>query len=223
MGCGDKTNGVKKKGKGDGCTGVDGQHEQPVYMKVDPKDARQWFDEHFQGWVSAITPQERAAVQAYRDSLYRMVNGSLARDKGFLPENEWKELIENLDSAIQKCRLPHPMVFFRGGLGRKDRQDGEEVPIQRFMSTSLTQAGAERFLKSPKHVLMEIRVPAGTPIAPIGILPGLYPDQEKEFEILLPRGYTYRIVKANNGSKKRKGIDHQKMILEVIPMPSEEN
>lgn len=135
---------------------------------------------------------------------------------------ETKQHISGLDSAMEKSKLPTPIVTYRGIdnlpalFGRHDNLEGAEVTDPAFMSTTTNPGTAAQFFvaggmasargKEFAHesAVLRLTVPEG-----IGAIT-LTPDGSNVGEVLLERGLKLR-VKADLGEQDFKELWSDKM------------
>jgi hypothetical protein len=122
-------------------------------------------------------------------------------------------MIQKLDSAIGKAKLPEDKTLYRGLNGFvwnqiQDLSPGDTWTHLPFASTSTDKTVAGGF-RTPKGGVLQINAPAGTPglyVAPLSKVPN-------EQETILPRGMTFRI----------KRVDPEERIIEVEPVLPAQN
>lgn len=142
-------------------------------------------------YQSKLSTGERSACLEYANMAYVKVNESLRSGK-----TGDRRLVEALDSAIAKSRVPTETVVYRGIQEGRDPlakfKPGSVITDRGYVSTTGTRKVAEEYAdgEGETHILMRIRVPAGHPAAPI-------PSRlSEEDEYLLPRNSKFRIVGA---------------------------
>lgn len=91
-------------------------------------------------------------------------------------------VIRDLDSAIERSVLPVDVVAFRAVSGAQtvdelaeliggDVEEGRDLDLLGFVSTSLKRDRAERFLRAPLHLMLEMHARSGSPalwVPPLG-------------------------------------------------------
>jgi hypothetical protein len=144
--------------------------------------------------VSSLDSTEMGAVKSYSAAGYSDINGYLRGKKTlseleFLEPKELKRSITALDGAIAKNEVNRDLILYRGfGEGAPIIDVGQAITDRGFISTTISEEQAR--LKAWGGMLAEIQVPAGQSALALGeasITP-------YEFEMLLPRGTSFRVV-----------------------------
>lgn len=181
---------------------------EPEFKPV-PSDAiKAWGEAHYGGWAESLTKPERDALIDYTSSSYVTLNAYL---RGQLPGLKPREeaylegMAKAIDSALRRDPIPENLVVYRGFQVDKYRTDPRALPgIRRVtdfkVGDELTDTGFTSTSLSPDHpiasgrhghVVMEIRVPKGTPgayVAGVSVQP-------QEDEVVLGREVdTFRVV-----------------------------
>lgn len=191
-------------------------HEGQNFYK-DQEGAHEWGLEN----ADQTYPQEQYhALIGYKGNTYKGVNqflrgtiqetpgGSLQRAAIFLQEQ-----VDLIDSAMENSTVPEDIITYRGMNISRIMEEGEDIVGKTFkdegyVSTSLSALDAHDFASGKSYgVLARIFVPSGTN--------GIYLDGQQfrdeldrdfevgvEEELLLDRGYTYRVVRFDPGGRE---------------------
>ncbi len=144
---------------------------------------------------------ERAALEHYSGDGDKEINKALEEGRAniYIPE---------IDQAMDKVRLPQPVVVYRGEGYRPDLEELKAGAVfQRldYTSTTLDQKLAHEFNAS--LTVLKIDVPKGTPVA----VPSL-----EEAELLLPHGSKFEVIDV----MKREEMDGTAVIhVRLLPQP----
>lgn len=150
----------------------------------------------------STTEMEKQALRYYSGTGYASINGVL---RGFNPQDadKAKEMIKNIDTAIDKSSISKDTTVYRGMYNVPEIHDlekdaiGKEIKMPTYWSASSSKETASQFSFGEKGVLFKINLPSGSK--------GLDMDSYKntqEPETLLPRGQSYVIT----GYSKQNGI-----------------
>lgn len=180
--------------------------------------AGDWIAATFGAWRAELSASELIALAAYKGSEYRDINGAL---RGQRPMTAGVEVvIDALDRALARMRLPEPMIAYRaagipalatfaGDLG------GTVIEEHGYVSTSLLRDTAVEYLLEivplEHGVIERIYVPGGTHVAVQAAAPDLVTDLG-EYELLLPHD-TLLLVTADHGNEK---TTYRSIDVEVI-------
>lgn len=160
------------------------------------KQDEKWTN-YWKLWVSKFQATHQKAVTNYCNSWYRPVNEHLRA--GF-PAHTMK-YIDRLDAALYMVTTYADMLVWRKGSSKFDitMPVGSTFSDLGFGSCSIRKSFADDWsgTSGGKGVLFEIRVPKGS----YGGYTGDY-SPHTEYEFLLPRGATYRIVKITKRPSK---------------------
>lgn len=158
--------------------------------------ARSWLAETFAEWEAALTEAERFALDGYKRSGYRDINEALRfGDLGSGAE----ELVEDLDVALARMRLPEPVITWRGSIEADlyealETLPGDIIEDAGYVSTSLLRQIAEGFTgQDDDALLVEIAIPGGASVGAFTAAPDLVVDL-REVEIMLPRGSQFLVT-----------------------------
>lgn len=167
-------------------------------------------------WANDFTENERRGVVDYTASYYRDMNSAL-RDGSYSSLSKissLKKRIDNCTSALEKTSVAEDTVVWRGmgskntlarelGISRSElsqmMSDGSIVKKQ-FTEKGFASTGVIESSGWNKEVFLEIYVPEGTQgmyVAPIS-------NFKRENELLLQRGTTFKIMKAERVNGKYK-------------------
>lgn len=147
-------------------------------------------------WRASLSMDERRAISSYQSSTGFLINEML-RIGDVDPEGAG--LIEQLDAALARARLPAPTRLWRG-IGKGSRlehlQPGELAPSDAgYFSGSISREMAEG---QASGLLLEFVLPAAYPAAYVNFVPveivGEAALLNSEFEMLLPRGRRFRVL-----------------------------
>lgn len=169
------------------------------------QEARNWEADVTPEWLSKLTDAEKDAITKYSGTRYRAINEHL---RGIRPDPDQEPIIDSISSGLRKFGLTESITVYRGW-----DDDIFNLPIDKlkgltyrdpaFYSSSLLKEKAEGF---SRKYLAEVRIPAGTTgamIRPLSEFP-------HEYEVLIDKGTTFRILEA---SERSDGID---FIMEVV-------
>ncbi len=142
-----------------------------------------WGKEHYAAWASALPADQKEAVREYSASAYTWMNkyhrgdpdwADRARAGGkALTKPEALAMIGRVEAAMGKAAVPEPVVAYRGvqdhrllGLDLATLAPGDRFAEPSAASTTLHREKASTFSDNgPRPVLLQLRVPAGTPAA----------------------------------------------------------
>ncbi|MFI7532590.1 phage minor capsid protein [Streptosporangium sp. NPDC049376] len=178
-------------------------------------DGLEWAREHLPT-PEDLTEAERKAVFRYTEEAYMMVNGGL-RGQPVPHRDRYNQLLEGLDSAFKKTKLPEAVVLHRGvgkrfadflGANVEDADSmaalvGKTFVEAGFMSTSVGESAA-----LPGQIYMMIRAPKG--YGALNVM-GTSEADEDEREILLRRGAHYVV----HAAYQKKGVWFVE--VEIVP------
>lgn len=152
----------------------------------------------------SLPPAQRDAAIFYSYKGDRVLNSAL-REGRLADDPRVEEMARNLDAAIAAHVLPVDITVARGIKGAWAKKFADALnPGDVFQDLGYTSTAATAPFEGT--VRLSIRVPAGTPAAPI---PSRYPE---ESEFLLPRGTKFRVLGKRTTSE---GIT--RMDLVVVP------
>lgn len=148
-----------------------------------------------------LSAAELSALTKYAGNNYETINSGLRK------ANRISQQVLDLDSAILKSVLTHPVTVFRGAgstLTKKIEQQWKASKAssfidKAFVSTSASKKSATKFSKN----LIEIKLPAGTPAIALA--------NEGEAELLLGRGHTFKVTSVTVTS-----IGHRRIKAELV-------
>lgn len=164
------------------------------------------------------TPEEYRALRDYKGSA-RDINARLEGKTLFQSDqNAADRAIPELDSYLEKNKLPESVVVYRGVSGDQYSEDsvGKEFSQVGFMSTSCVERiGVTWGYHYDKSAILELSVPKGTPAAFLDTI-----SYRGESEILLARGLKFKIT---DFSLQFKGLPEEYAVLkgEVLSSVSE--
>ncbi len=163
--------------------------------------------ETFGAWADNLPPDERAVLAAYKGEEYRPINLALRRGEELTDEQAAQVAL--LDRALQRFRLPEPVVVFRGFHLSSAVAVGAQIEDRAYFSTSLLREHAEGFLELPgdqpfRPALARVLLPAGMRCGAPDLI-----EYVGEAEILLPRSseFAVRSVTRPRGTQARWVID----------------
>lgn len=175
------------------------------------QDLKTWLSDDLSGY----TDEEREALTEWTSDRYVTIQSEL-RDAQ--PSAATAALVESIDTALARKPLPEEAVFHRGdgpelfGLATlKDLaavQPGDVRQIPGYFATTTSQ----RVSKGFGTVQLEVKVPAGTPAAPLKRAS----NWSYEEEILLARDLIF-IVDEIDASGSRPVVK-----ITIVPLPQEE-
>lgn len=192
-----------------------GKHSQASHRRGrggSSSTSKKWTEEEFangddekawKSWYMNSTKGEDEAIRHYSGSRYEAINGYL---RGMEEEQPTvRESIEALDSVLKKGSIPEDTIVYRGmdpGL-LEGLKAGDSFKDKGYVSTSLSEKAASEFgwMESPA----EIRVPKGFNGGYVDMIQRMSPTQRREYELLLPRGTSFRMLSTD-----------PKVVMEVI-------
>lgn len=158
----------------------------------DGKEAGAWGDKAYQGWSQKLSGKEKDAIETYVGHEHEVLNRALRAGEGM---TDWaRDIVKNLDSAIEKGRTDRDVVTHRG-VTHKDVIDqivnnvGGTFKDAGYHSTSVDVDAAGHFAAG--KMLLNVHVPKGSRAAYVGVL---RMQNHQEREMILPRGSRYRIT-----------------------------
>jgi hypothetical protein len=155
-------------------------------------------------WIKRLSTKEVNALNSYTSESYKSINKEL-RDGKISSKN--KKTIEAIDSALEKSRLQEDSTLYENqklyraaynpeaeiALNSKD-PIGQTFTELGYTSTTLSKDMAMYFLDKGERLFV-IDAPKGTKAGLITQEIGAFGDKEKE--VLLARGNTYKITKVD--------------------------
>lgn len=208
---------VARKGKDNRVLVNTGTKQKPAYVVAAGKDVAPAKRQAAQriadraGWATSLTPQQRKAVESYKGTGYRHINGTLRHGKE--PSAATRERISALDAAVGRGKVERNITAYRtfdarALPGPPTSLIGKTFTDHGFVSTS--ESGREPFAIAAKRVpkgrnpvLARIKIPAGTHAGfPDRVLGIQGASGYQELELLLPRDSSFRITgvkRAANG------------------------
>ncbi|PFT84868.1 hypothetical protein COK81_24405 [Bacillus thuringiensis] len=169
----------------------------PIEFRQDSGYAMQWAKQNYGNWRFSLGSEEVKAVDYYTQGGFMVLNEKLRTDANVSATSDIGKNISYISAALSKMPIPEDIVVYRGtganALGalqdllqtKKGREQlvGKVLVEKGFMSTSILRNKA-----FAKDIIFYLTVPQGTKGAYVGI--GSVHDER---EILLDKGYTYRI------------------------------
>lgn len=174
----------------------------PTALRDNP-DEDDLFDEGFTSslWTEVLTGEQYAAVQDYTANAYDTVNGALKRGAADALPKEYRQIIENLDSALELASRPSkPRTLYRGARVPDEWSAdqvrerisesfpvGSSVTYRNYLSTSLKPSVAEGFSRGEVSVVYEMMSRSGANLVEMSD----FPD---EHEVLIGRDTKWRVA-----------------------------
>ena len=175
-----------------------------------------------------LDDEEDLALNSYITAGYRSINDHLRGidvadpSKGDAHRAVLDE-VAALRSIADAHRLPEPIKAYRGLyavdalLPARGEAVGSVLTDPGFMSASISPTAAGNFGQGENAVLLEFTVPAGHPAIPVdqlfaGAGGELSPDDEREFEVVLPPSTSMRITGETQDADGRRVLT-----AEVLP------
>lgn len=153
-------------------------------------------------YEATLTQDEASALRSYSRNVHKPVNGYLRglNDDAVVAES-WVPL---LDAALAKAvPAPRELRLYRSFASKqfflRALKKGSEFTDPGYCSTSTSFDLTKSFRESPYGIRLEIAVPEGTRIAPLGDLA----DNPCELEVLLPRGSRFRVERDKRNLLRR--------------------
>lgn len=153
-----------------------------------------------------LTPEEDAALRAYKGEFYYDMNQEL-REAGWTTD----ERFEHIESAINKASLPEPVTVFRGTsyeIFDDGDMTGAIIEDAAFCSTSLSRDIARRH---SDYAMVEITLPEGTRAINMENwrVGGFH---QGEAELLLQHGSRFRVISDNYDDDP----DERYLVMELV-------
>ncbi len=160
---------------------------------------QKWGESLFADWKGRLTESEFTAIQGYANKDFYKLNKQLRgrpTSEGRFAPDKFREMCNNLDSALGKSQIPESMIVYRGGGHNTLRVAVHEGKIgvgtvfrdKGYVSTSIVQKGA-----MAHAVEIKIRIPKGTHGAFIGW--NGFTGYKNEAEMILPRNQRFLVRK----------------------------
>lgn len=149
---------------------------------------------------------DRNALKHYTSIASGIVNEHLRNGRPVEPGFE--RLAQQLDTAMNKSVINKPIILHRLVSGLDKLKPGDVYHEKAFVSTS----NGEKYIKEEASLdpgnegYLEIRVPAGT--HGIDLVKEKATDEPQEREVLLDRGYSFKVISTVPGGKT---------IVELLP------
>jgi hypothetical protein len=183
---------------------VDEERKYVIISDTEKAALQKLSDDIFE---NKLTSDEIEAVGKYTGVQYKPINEILL---GIRPPDEYiDELINNIDSAMNKFNLDTDLIVFRGAKAEhyKDWNVGDVQSFNAFLSTSVTEEEAQKFFNAVRFfdtpIMLEIKVPKKTSCLYLGE----NSSAPTEDELLLGRGLKYKILERTGNILK----------VEVVP------
>ncbi len=192
-------------------------------------EAQAWAEKEFKDWPASLTKTERVGVEDYQGDDYYDINPAL-RNKDTTSIAELQPKIDILDQAVERGTIPESVSVYRAVSGRgtepflRDDAAGLVFTDSGFMSTSMRQDFAQGRAWGPassgkQSAVVEIIVPQGTQA---GYLNGWFYEGLDEYEILLGRNHSFRVVSSTTKRVEasipgQPGFDIPHIVVEMLP------
>lgn len=178
--------------------------------------------------IDALPKIEREALQSYSGNTFIYMNDMLRGNIDKVPKSVRKEvekLIVNAKAALEKGQTDRDLMMYRGmsnytKAGFKSIDDFKPGLVFKeagFGSSSLDRGVGIQFASPDadfKHVLFEVRVPAGS--SGLYLNAGGIAKHEKEREFVAPPDAEYRVVGPGKKAKNQWGEETDVVILERV-------
>ena len=175
--------------------------------------------------VAPLTNDETYALNQYQGVDYSAINLALRSSRAFIKRfgsrrfAEVSRLTGLLDTALNKCRLKHPVVVYRGlnmpllDIKKARRLSGTIFQDPGFTSTSLDPTHAAIFTNS---TLMRIVLPTGSRAISMDTI-----EDIGEKELLLARNGRFRILSTGELLTKAQehGTKSRQIVLTLYLLP----
>lgn len=166
--------------------------------KVSGKEADTWGNGEYKEWHQSLAPEERQAITKYTANGVEFRTAQ-RRLRGMSPpdpksgDHEIDPMIEHLDKALSRSKLPSSLQAYRGAVGMPVPKVGSTFVDKGYMSTSVRQESTQAYLEQAtgSKIFYKILLPKGTKG---GYVSSLGPNPQDN-EVLLPRGSKFRITK----------------------------
>ncbi|MED1786663.1 ADP-ribosyltransferase, partial [Brevibacillus laterosporus] len=176
-------------------------------FEKDINTALKWYEEEYKDYNNKLIPVQKSAIQFYTTGNYKAINKDLREDN--LTDEDRKKVVKNISDALALSPLKKTIVTYRKagkdslGLdistnlkdanvikGLKEKLEESIREEKAFLSTSIANHFSDSF--DVKSVLFKIIVPKGTHAAYIF---GDLMTFHGESELLIDKGYSYKIIK----------------------------
>lgn len=180
----------------------------PLDFVHDRERAHEWGAESYGSWLRELPLTEQRAIDQYSGGEYRAINNYLRFYEGNLgADGVLDPKIQLIDRALRKARTPEAIAVYRRvgetafGLEANSLRVGSMIDQEKarefaetFINTTRTEHAyvSTSLVKQPVNVfpiLLHITVPQGSHGAYIESIS----QHPEEMELLLARGYSYRI------------------------------
>lgn len=158
----------------------------------------------FQEWLAGLTDCERNALSAYKDNtenLKALILGNSQSETLSSTGWIWKtEHLDHLDAAISRFQHRPELTLWcavADGQGVINAINGDEYRYQPYISTSRSKEASYSFFRSPivhKPFLLEFNMDRDFCGAQLPLQDGI---GDGEYEIVLPRNRSYRVISNN--------------------------
>lgn len=201
------------------------QRDSTLFANVD--EAHEWASRNYQKWAASLTEDEQRELRDYQYSYHRDINGMLRNDEEIV--GDWRVMVDEIDRAIARGVLSRDVVAYRGFSGdyladNLDDLVGGTITDNGYTSTSLDPSIGDKFRRwaaeeGKTPIIAEIRAPKGTRGAYMPVLRDTSEDgyeyYKNEYELLLPRGTTLRIVSTSTDVDENNNT-FRRMVMEIV-------
>lgn len=159
-------------------------------------DYKKWSKKNFGDWNKGISQEEHNAISNYSVSGHATINRGLRREELFKYPKRLQDQVKAIDAIVARAKIPEDLMVFRGLEWPELAKGGKSligtiIEDKGFVSTSLGKDFAEKFLRSENSVLMRIKLPKGSNVAPISYA---NPVMINVREMLIGRNARFRVI-----------------------------
>lgn len=168
----------------------------------------------YAAWAEQLTAAQRTAIEDYKGSAFRLMNGYLRGGEPKIAKYLVDE-IKDLDAALARAQAPRDMRIVRG-VGREDPaaklgQRKKVLRYDQFASFSLEERTPVTFAEGTPRVLIEARVPKGyNGVAYVNRVPDV---DHLEHEFIFRPGTRFRVI------ERIERADEIRIVVEPIAEP----
>ncbi len=163
-------------------------HDKEKPISYTPEEKK--LISEYSDWRQSLTEEQAGSIENYLQVEYGIVNEYLRKTTKLSPEERAaaKDLVSDIDHALDSASAPRDLELFRGVKTKEHLKIGEVFKDKAFVSATTRLKVAEEY--GAKGGVIVLHVPRGTQgafVANIG-------TQNKEFEFLLGRGLSYKVI-----------------------------
>ncbi|WP_248000481.1 ADP-ribosyltransferase [Lactiplantibacillus plantarum] len=200
--------------KGKECVKVDGMLKPNIDFANNDSEAKSYGTKTSADWRESLSPNEVSVFEGYLKQDYKEINPYL-RDPNSKPDSKLDEKIETMTNALERKEIPEGLTVYRwAGAKEFGYEIGKVPPLEKFesdwlgqtreeaayMSTSLYNSDPQ--FQSARPIVLRLYLPKGTHAGYLSAAP--FTGYESELELLLDKGYKYKITRVKEMTIKGK-------------------